>query len=96
MKDLFTLTGSIDEYFKCFTESNDCYQLFGFDVMITKDYQVKILEVNSGPGTRSLIMPFWKKLFENQLKLMVDTTLLSNTASLEPVSCSRQYPLPLL
>ena len=74
LKDLFTLTGSIDEYFKCFTESNDCYQLFGFDVMITKDYQVKILEVNSGPGTRSLIMPFWKKLFENQLKLMVDTT----------------------
>ena len=42
--------------------------------MINEDYRVKILEVNSGPGTRSLIMPFWKKLFENQLKLMVDTT----------------------
>ena len=74
LENLFNLIGRIDEYFKCFPESKDCYQIFGFDAMITEDYQVKILEVNSGPSTFSLNTPFWKKLFENQLKLMVDTT----------------------
>jgi len=74
LEDLFSLVGKVDEYFKCFSESKDCYQLFGFDIMITEDYQVKILEVNSGPGVPDLHIPFSKKLFENQLKLMVDTT----------------------
>ena len=70
---LFSLVGKVDKYFKCFTESKDCYQLFGFDVMITDDYQVKLIEINSGPGVPNLHIPFGKKLFENQLKLMVDT-----------------------
>jgi hypothetical protein len=68
------LTGKIDEYFKCFSESKDSYQLFGFDVMITEDYQVKLLEINSGPGVPNLYVLFGKKLLENQIKLMVDTT----------------------
>ena len=71
---LFHLVGKIDKYFKCFPESNDCYQLFGFDIMITEDYQVKLIEINSGPGVPNLHIPFGKKLFENQIKLMVDTT----------------------
>ena len=71
---LFSSVGKVDEYFKCFTESKDCYQLFGFDIMIAEDYQVKLIEINSGPGVPNLHIPFGKKLFENQLKLMVDTT----------------------
>lgn len=74
LEDLFGSVGNVDEYFKCFTESKDCYQLFGFDIMIAEDYQVKILEVNYGPGVPDLYTPFGKKLFENQIKLMVDTT----------------------
>ena len=74
LEDLFNLVGRIDEYFKCFTESKDCYQVLGFDVMITEDYKVKLIEINSGPGIPNLYIPFGKKLFQNQLKLMVDTT----------------------
>ena len=74
LENLFHLVGRIDKYFECWNESKDCYQLFGFDVMITEDYQVKILEVNFNPGAPNLHIPFGKKLFENQIKLMVDTT----------------------
>jgi len=71
---LFHLVGKIDKYFKCFPESKDCYQVLGFDVMITENYQVKLIEINSGPGIPSLNVPYSKELFENQIKLMVDTT----------------------
>ena len=73
-KNLFHLVGRIDEYFKCFTESKDCFKVFGFDAMITDDYQVKLLEINRKPGVSNLNSPYGKKLFENQIKLMVDTT----------------------
>ena len=74
LEHLFSLTGKIDEYFECYSESKDCYQLFGFDVMITEDYQVKLIEINSGPQVPDLKIPISRELFENQIKLMVDTT----------------------
>ena len=73
MEHLFHLVGFVDKSFECYSESKDCYQLFGFDVMITDDYQVKLIEINSGPGVPNLHIPFGKKLFENQVKIMVDT-----------------------
>ena len=75
IEHLFYLTGSIDDYyFRCFEENKECYQLFGFDIMITRDYQVKMIEVNKNPGLPSVKIPFGKKLFEDEIKLIVDKT----------------------
>lgn len=44
---------------KCYPESDRCYELFGMDLMITDDYQVKILEINEKigmPSERSAIV----------------------------------------
>jgi RimJ/RimL family protein N-acetyltransferase len=72
---LFHLVGRIDDYyFRCYEESKKCFEIFGFDIMITKDYQVKMIEVNPNPGLPSLEKSFGKKLFEDQIKLIVDKT----------------------
>ena len=72
MIDLFRLVGSIDKFFNCYSESKDCYQVFGFDVMITNDYQVKIIEINENPRLPSLKVSFGREILENEIKLMVD------------------------
>lgn len=35
----------------CFTESKNCFHIFGCDVMITHDFNVKLLEANYMPGS---------------------------------------------
>ena len=72
MVNLFHLIGKIDKVFECYPESKDCYQLFGFDIMITDNYQVKIIEINENPGLPDLPIPFGKYILENELRLMVD------------------------
>jgi hypothetical protein len=72
MENLFHLIGGIDKVFNCYSESKDCYQVFGFDVMITNDYQVKIIEINENPRLPSLEDKFGKYIFENEIRLMVD------------------------
>ena len=91
LEHLFNSVGNVDQYFKCFSESKDCYQLFGFDVMITDDYQVKLIEINSGPGVPNLHIPFGKKLLENQVKIMVDTTFPSKNKVDEDSGFVRVY-----
>lgn len=73
IEDLFHLVGRVDETFKCYSESKDCYQLFGFDVMVTQDYKVKMIEINGGPRMLSANIDFGRQLFENQMILMVDS-----------------------
>lgn len=35
---------------KCYSTNKSCYHLFASDIMITKDYQCKLIEVNHRPG----------------------------------------------
>lgn len=48
---------------KCYEDSENCYQLYGADVMVTKDYDVKCLEINFKPGLTNMLkrMPFLVK-----------------------------------
>ena len=45
---------------KCYEGSDKCYQLFGADIMVTEDYDVKCLEINFKPGLKNFLnrMPF--------------------------------------
>jgi hypothetical protein len=36
---------------KCYPESQNCFNIFGFDIIITSDYIVKIIETNFIPGS---------------------------------------------
>jgi len=56
---------------KCYNGNSNCYQLFGADIMITDDYQVKCIEINYKPGLTNFlnIMPFL-------IKGIIDLTLL--------------------
>lgn len=71
--DLFQLTNLIKEY-KCFDESKQCYELLGADVMITDDYQVKLIEVNTKIGYKTFKgSNFNANLIESELTTVIDT-----------------------
>lgn len=72
IEDLFNLIGSIEPDTKCYEESKNCYQLYGFDLMITQENKVKIIEINDTPGQYSPEVLSERELFENQIKLVVD------------------------
>ena len=73
MIDLFQLTNLIKEY-KCFEESKQCYELLGADVMITDDYQVKLIEVNTKIGYKTFKgSNFNANLIESELTTVIDT-----------------------
>jgi hypothetical protein len=55
---------------KCYPESKNCFHIFGADVMITDDYTVKLIEINSKPGVRRSSNIF---IFENICDKIVDT-----------------------
>ena len=55
---------------KCYKDSEKCYQLFGADIMITKDYQVKCLEINYKPGLTNFL-----KRMPHLIKGIFDLTL---------------------
>lgn len=67
IEDLFHMVGEIDDYFNCHEESKECFELFGFDIMITKDYQVKMIEVNPNPGLPELETSFGKNYLKIKL-----------------------------
>ena len=56
---------------KCYTESRACYELFGVDLMITKEYKVKVIEVNEKLGMPSSLTPMSRILFEGILHKIV-------------------------
>ena len=59
--------------FECFPESKDCYQIFGADLMITDDYKVKMLELNTKLGFNEFEgIRFNKYLIENEMQTIVD------------------------
>jgi len=55
----------------CYPDSLNCYELFGLDLLITQDYQVKLIEVNDRIGMSGT--PAYKKMtFAGIMKLVVD------------------------
>ena len=52
--------------YKCYSESKNCYQYLGMDIMITDDYKVKCIELNMRPGTvgPSIFDTFWSGLID--------------------------------
>lgn len=40
----------VKTYLKCYPESNNCFEVFGIDFMIKKDFTVMLIEVNEGYG----------------------------------------------
>lgn len=60
----------------CYEESKYCYQLFGADIMLTRDYKVKVLEVNSSPGIFHIDNPDYApaklSILENIMDKIVD------------------------
>ena len=67
----------------CYTESRSCFELFGVDLMITADYQVKIIELNTKIGLASNLTEISRDLFEGCLDLIVTPGLLK-TQSPDP------------
>jgi hypothetical protein len=67
----------------CYTESRACFELFGVDLMITADYQVKIIELNTKIGLASNLTEISRDLFEGCLDLIVTPGLLK-TQSPDP------------
>ena len=43
----------VKPHLKCFTESNNCFEVFGIDFMIKDDFTVMLIEINDDAGTPS-------------------------------------------
>ena len=70
--DIFTDVKSITKV-GCFPETKDCYEILGADLMITADYQVKLIEINTKIGYKEFEgIRFNKYLIENEMKTIVD------------------------
>lgn len=79
---------------KCYSESDNCYEIFGGDVMITDKMEVKFIEVNSNFG--ALQLPgnnknYMYHIFNESLSLTVDTILKPET---EPKTYNMFIELP--
>lgn len=79
-KQLYELYSIINKILKskgkCFAESRNCFELFGADLMITKDYTIKILEFNYSPGLayedQEYVPAEKKSVIENIMSVIVD------------------------
>ena len=56
-----------------FPETKDCYEVLGADLMITADYQVKLIEINTKIGYKEFEgIRFNKYLIENEMQTIID------------------------
>lgn len=70
-KHIFKLIDS-----KCYRETEKCYELFGCDIMITEDYKIKLLEINTKIGYDSINpKKFTELYFGGVLEQVVDKWL---------------------
>ena len=61
---------------KCYKETKKCYELFGCDIMITEDYKIKLLEINTKIGYDSINpKKFTELYFGGVLEQVVDNWL---------------------
>jgi hypothetical protein len=56
---------------QCYPENKMCYELFGADFMITRDYKLKVLEINSKLGMPSEASHMSRIIFEGSLNKIV-------------------------
>ena len=80
-----TLIATEGKYFTSGTEAKvlnvfprRCYSLYGFDILFTKNFEAKLLEVNSSPATAT----------GDDLDVEVKFELLSNVLDLVGPSCA--------
>jgi hypothetical protein len=79
-KQLYELYSIINKILKvnskCYSESRNCFALFGADLMITNDYNIKILEFNDSPGLgyedQEYVPDEKKSVIENIMDIIVD------------------------
>ncbi len=57
---------------KCHLKSKNCYEIYGADIMVSEDGQLKILEINSRTGYKNLDKKMKHILVEGQLQLTLD------------------------
>jgi len=74
LKDVFkTVLKCIDA--GCYTESKRCYELFGADIMITSDFDVKLIEINTRiafSNFKNNTLNYNKIIMENILETVID------------------------
>lgn len=58
--------------YKCYSNSEDCFSLIGLDIMITNDFNVKLIEVNKRAGLSFLKSKVFNDIF---IKGFLDLTL---------------------
>lgn len=56
---------------QCYPENKMCYELFGADFMITRDYKLKVLEINAKLGMPSEASKMSRIIFEGSLNKIV-------------------------
>ena len=72
----------------CYPESRNCFELFGVDFMVTKEYKLKILEVNAGLGLSDNMTENKANLFKGIIELVVDNYFPPNKP---PTSITDQF-----
>ena len=60
-----------DSQIKCYPDSKLCYAINGADVMITSDYDIKLLEINNDAGFTGFV----DKVFEGEMYTIIDKIL---------------------
>jgi hypothetical protein len=67
----------LQKYANCYPEYTQCFSIFGADLMLTRDYKIKILELNGSPGFAdehcTNILPEYRNIIENVLSIIVDS-----------------------
>jgi hypothetical protein len=54
--------------FNCYPEANNCYEIYGIDIMITENFEIKVLEFNKKPGIGTITeIPYFSILFLEEL-----------------------------
>ncbi len=90
--DLLQKLNLIRKY-KCFQESKDCYEILGVDLMVTKDMELKILEINDKLGFKIFKdTNFNQELFENEVEKVVDKIFPPKNKT---VSSSSKFFIPI-
>lgn len=56
---------------KCYSENKYCYEIFGVDLFIDKDYKIKLIEVNNKIGLPSIKLNISKILFNGAINKIV-------------------------
>jgi hypothetical protein len=75
MKQITEIFKGVSKVMKvqCYSESKNCFHLFGADIMITDEYKVKLIEVNEKPSSSIFnLNKIVHRLFENIVDKIVD------------------------